>query len=172
MKAVQDSGWSAMRQERFPDMLKPDQARLIKAGSDIILEMHYTASGKEQTDLTKVGFVFAKEPPKERVVILAATTKKFVIPPGADNHKVEAELTLHDDTTISALTPHMHLRGKAFEYRVVYPTGETKELLRVPRYDFNWQLSYEPDEAHRSAERQPSALHCLVRQLSQQSAQS
>ena len=110
----------------IPDMLKPGQARLIKAGSDIILEVHYTASGEEQSDLTKVGIVFAKEPPKERVVMLAATTKKFVIPPGADNHKVEAELTLHDDTTISALTPHMHLRGKAFEFRVVYPTGETQ----------------------------------------------
>jgi len=130
----------------IPDMLKSDQARLIKAGSDIVLEVHYTASGEEQSDLTKVGIVFANEPPKERVVMLAATTKKFAIPPGADNHKVEAELTLHEDTTISALTPHMHLRGKAFEFRVVYPSGETKELLRVPRYDFNWQLSYEPVE--------------------------
>jgi hypothetical protein len=129
-----------------PDMLEPGQARLIKAGSDIILEVHYTASGQEQSDLTRIGIVFAKEQPKQRVVMLAATTKKFAIPPGADNHRVEAQLTLQQDTTISALTPHMHLRGKAFEFRVVYPTGETRELLRVPRYDFNWQLSYEPAE--------------------------
>ena len=128
----------------IPDMLQPGQARLIKARSDIILEVHYTASGEEQTDLTKVGIAYATEPPKQRVVMLAATTKKFVIPPGADNHQVKAEITLHEDTTISALTPHMHLRGKAFEFRAIYPTGETEELLRVPRYNFNWQLSYEP----------------------------
>jgi hypothetical protein len=128
----------------LPDMLEPGHARLIKAGSDIVFQVHYTADGDEATDITKVGIVFAKEPPKQRVVMLSAMTKKFVIPPGADNYKVEAEITLQEDTTISALTPHMHLRGKAFEFRVVYPTGERQELLRVPRYDFNWQLSYEP----------------------------
>jgi hypothetical protein len=129
-----------------PDMLKPGQARLIKAGSDIVFQMHYTTNGSEETDRTKVGIVFAKEPPKERVATLFAMNNKFVIPPGADNHKVEAQITFQKDTTITSLFPHMHLRGKAFEYRVVYPTGETQELLRVPRYDFNWQLTYEPEK--------------------------
>ena len=67
------------------------QARLIKAGADIVLQMHYTANGSEQTDQTKVGIVFAKEPPRQRVVTLAAMNTKFVIPPGADDHKVESQ---------------------------------------------------------------------------------
>jgi len=127
-----------------PDILKPGQARLIKAGSDIVLQMHYTADGSEQTDQSKVGIIFAKDPPKERVITLAAMNTKFVIPPGAANHKVESQITLQEDTAMTALIPHMHLRGKAFEYRVVYPTGETQELLRVPKYDFSWQLTYTP----------------------------
>lgn len=130
-----------------PDMLQPGQARLIKAGSDIVLQMHYTANGHEQTDQSKVGFIFAKEPPKQRVITVAAMDTKFVIPAGADNHKVEAKMTVQEDTTMLAMIPHMHLRGKAFEYRVVYPTGETQELLRVPKYDFSWQLTYTPEKA-------------------------
>jgi hypothetical protein len=128
--------------ERFA----PGQAKRIKAGSDIVLQMHYTASGKSEKDRTHVGFVFAKEPPKQRLMTLAAGNNKFVIPPGADNHKVEAKITLHEDSTLVSMLPHMHLRGKAFEFRVTYPTGEQQELLRVPRYDFNWQLSYMPEK--------------------------
>jgi hypothetical protein len=120
-------------------------AKRIKAGSDIVLQMHYTADGKEQADKTRVGFVFTKEPPKERLFTLAAGNTKFVIPPGAPDHKVESKITLQQDTTLISFLPHMHLRGKAFEYRAVYPTGETEELLRVPRYDFNWQLTYRPE---------------------------
>jgi hypothetical protein len=40
------------------------------------------------------------------------------------------------------MTPHMHLRGKAFKYVLTYPDGRTEDLLTVPKYDFNWQLSY------------------------------
>jgi hypothetical protein len=128
--------------ERFA----PGQAKRVKAGSDIVLQMHYTAEGKSQKDRTRVGFIFSTEPPKERVYTLAAGNTKFTIPAGADNHRVEAKITLHEDTTLVSLLPHMHLRGKAFEYRLVYPTGETQDLLRVPRYDFNWQLTYVPEK--------------------------
>jgi hypothetical protein len=128
------------------ESLAPGQAKRIKAGSDIVLQMHYTADGKAQSDRTRVGFIFAKEPPKERVFTLAAGNTKFVIPPGADNHKVESQLVLHEDSTLVSMLPHMHLRGKAFDFRLVYPNGEVRELLRVPRYDFNWQLTYKPIE--------------------------
>jgi hypothetical protein len=64
------------------------------------------------------------------------------IPAGADNHRVDARVTLNAPATINSFFPHMHVRGKGFEYRVVYPTGESEVLLKVPRYDFNWQLTY------------------------------
>jgi mono/diheme cytochrome c family protein len=128
----------------IPEILKPGQAKLIKAGSDIVLQMHYTTNGKEAKDQTRVGLVFAKEPPKERVMMLAATTKKFAIPPGADNYQVDSKMTLQGDTTLEAMFPHMHLRGKAFEFRATYPDGRTEDLLKVPNYSFSWQLSYLP----------------------------
>lgn len=121
----------------------PGQARLVPAGSDIVFQLHYTASGKAATDKTKVGVVIAKEEPKQRVVTLTATQARFVIPPGEPNHEVKSQFTLQDDSQLVWLMPHMHLRGKDFEYKAVYPTGESQILLRVPKYDFNWQLAYE-----------------------------
>jgi hypothetical protein len=134
-----------------PDMLAPGQARLVKAGSDIVLQMHYTANGKPERDRSRVGIVFATEPPKQRVYTLAAGTDEFVIPPGADNHRVDASIKLDQDVEITALIPHMHLRGKAFEYRIAYPDGRKETVLRVPKYDFNWQLTYVPRKPIRLA---------------------
>ncbi len=125
-----------------PHALPPGQAKLIKAGSDLIFQMHYTASGKPATDRTRLGIVFAKTPPKERVLTMVIANRGIVIPPGAADYAADAKMTLQDDARIVALNPHMHVRGKSFEFRVTPAGGETKTLLNVPRYDFNWQLQY------------------------------
>jgi hypothetical protein len=129
-----------------PQMVKPGQAKLVKAGSDIVLQMHYTANGKPGRDRSRIGLVFAKDKPAERLITLAASNESFAIPPGDPNYRVDSKITLHRDTKLSALLPHMHLRGKAFEYRAVYPSGETEVLLKVPKYDFGWQLWYMLDQ--------------------------
>ncbi len=121
----------------------PGQARLIKAGSDLLFQMHYTSNGKAAgADRSRVGMVFAKEPPTERVVNTFVGNTNLHIPPGDASRKVYARVTMHENATLLSLFPHMHVRGKAFEYRAIYPTGETETLLSVPKYDFNWQLTY------------------------------
>lgn len=127
-----------------PSILEPGQGRLIKAGSDIVLQLHYTANGQAGRDRTKVGVVFCKQPPKQRVMTLAASNNKFTIPPEDANYRVEAEFEVGHEAKLSAMLPHMHLRGKDFEYRLIYPTGESQTILRVPHYDFGWQLWYQP----------------------------
>jgi hypothetical protein len=124
------------------EILPPGQAKLIKAGSDLVLEIHYTTNGTASTDRSKFGLVFAKQPPKERVLTLSATNGTFKIPPGDPNYKVDASFALGTAVKLASVHPHMHGRGKDFEYRIVYPTGETETLLRVPRYDWHWQLWY------------------------------
>jgi hypothetical protein len=126
--------------------LKPGQARLIKAGSDLIFQMHYTTNGTPGTDRTRVGVVFAKEPPRERVRSLVVANPYLRIPPRAADFPVQARVTLHENARLISLFPHMHVRGKAFEYRAIYPNGESEVLLRVPRYDFNWQLTYQLEQ--------------------------
>lgn len=124
-----------------PMRLRPGQAMLLKAGSDIVFQMHYTANGKEATDQSKVGLVFAKEPVKQRVHMLAVQNRGFAIPAGADNYPISAAVTLNKDVELLDLIPHMHVRGKSALMTAVYPTGETEKLLSI-KYDFNWQLTY------------------------------
>jgi hypothetical protein len=128
----------------LPMRLDPGRAVMVKAGSDIVLEMHYTANGKEGADRTKIGFVVAKEPVKERVFVLAAQNNKFAIPPGDANYQVDAKFEFGGEAKVIGFTPHMHLRGKDMDFRAIYPTGETETLLNVPHYDFSWQLTYMP----------------------------
>ncbi|HWP44819.1 MAG TPA: thiol-disulfide isomerase [Blastocatellia bacterium] len=122
----------------------PGTARLIKKGSNIVFQMHYTTNGQVAKDRTKIGFVFAKEPAKKTVLTGNATNARFVIPPGASNHEVKASRTFEEDVMITSFMPHMHVRGKAFTYTAVYPDGRSEILLNVPKYDFNWQLTYIP----------------------------
>jgi hypothetical protein len=129
-----------------PDAWKPNQAKLIKAGSDLVLQVHYTANGKATKDQTKIGMVLAKEPPTERILSLAVSNSRFVIPPEDGNFAVESRTRLSNPAKIISFFPHMHLRGKDFEYRMVLPNGDTQTLLKVPKYDFNWQLAYKPAE--------------------------
>jgi hypothetical protein len=126
----------------LPYEVGPGQARFIPKGSDLIFQMHYTATGKAAGDRSRIGFVFSKEPPKERVVNTFVANLNLHIPPGVADHPVTARVTLYEDTKLLSLFPHMHVRGKGFEYKATYPTGETETLLTVPKYDFNWQLTY------------------------------
>ena len=120
----------------------PGQAKLIKAGSTISFQLHYTTTGKPEQDRTRIGLIFAKEPPKERIKSILVYNRNFVIPAGAPNHAVEARAELLRDVRLVSILPHMHLRGKDFEVRAILPDGTTDTLLRVSRYDFNWQLDY------------------------------
>ncbi len=126
----------------LPYEVGPGQARFVPKGSDVIFQMHYTATGKAAADRSRIGFIFSKEPPKERVVNTFVGNTNLHIPPGVADHAVMARVTLYQDTKLLSLFPHMHVRGKGFEYKVTYPTGETETLLTVPKYDFNWQLTY------------------------------
>jgi mono/diheme cytochrome c family protein len=122
---------------------EPGIARWLPGNSDIILQMHYTTNGKAARDRTSVGVIFAKEPPKKVLGGGSVITLNFQIPPGADNHEVKGVTTLNNDTTLIAMMPHMHVRGKDMTYIAHYPDGRSETLLSVPKYDFNWQITYD-----------------------------
>src|SRR5262249_19076419 len=119
-----------------------DTAFLVKKGSKLLLQVHYTTNGKEASDRSKVGFIFRKDKPQYRAYSGSALQFKLNIPPNEANYESKAVYEFREDVTMLDLTPHMHLRGKAFKYVLTYPDGRSEELLNVPHYDFNWQLSY------------------------------
>jgi hypothetical protein len=125
-----------------PDEWPNGYAKLVRAGSDIVLQLHYTAHGHATEDQTSIGLVFSKERPAKRVLSLQLTNDRFLIPPGDPNHRVEVHGSLPNDCLLLSFFPHMHLRGKSFEYNLIVPGHVPQTLLRIPHYDFYWQLSY------------------------------
>jgi len=128
----------------MPLILPPGVARKIPAGSDLVWQMHYSPNGKEAKDRSQVGLIFykGKEPPKRNAQTRGITNADFAIPAGTANHLVESEWIVPRDALLLSFMPHMHLRGKDFEYRAVFPDGRTEVILSIPRYDFTWQTSY------------------------------
>jgi copper type II ascorbate-dependent monooxygenase-like protein len=123
-------------------IFKPGTALRIKAGSVLTFQLHYTTNGAAASDTSSVGFIFAKQPPQMEVRSSDFTNRIFRIPPGANNEAVESAIEFKEDVRIFALFPHTHLRGKSWEYRLIYPDGRKEVVLSVPRYDFNWQTYY------------------------------
>jgi hypothetical protein len=125
-----------------PLELIPGTAVLVKAGSSLTFQVHYTPNGKAVKDRSYIGLRFAKEPPKYRAYRGMSVNPFFRIPPNDPDYEVRSSFTASQDIALDSLMPHMHLRGKDFEYTVVYPDGRREILLRVPKYDFNWQIRY------------------------------
>ncbi len=125
-----------------PLVLRSGQAKLVKKGSVLIFQVHYTTNGEAGTDRSSVGLIFSKHPVEKRVITAGAVGRNLEIPPGAPNHEVTASFAFKEDSHIDSLHPHMHMRGKDFLFRLVYPDGTSKLLLSVPRWDFNWQQTF------------------------------
>jgi hypothetical protein len=130
------------------DYREVNAAKLIPAGSDITLNLHYTPNGTAVTDHVQIGFTAAKEPPERRYVSLSSSAptnpKLFAIPPNEPNwQSPPAEVVFEQDVELVYMMPHMHVRGKDMTYTLEYPDGRKEVVLNVPHYDFNWQLGYD-----------------------------
>ncbi|MBV8728217.1 MAG: thiol-disulfide isomerase [Acidobacteriia bacterium] len=121
-------------------------ALLIPAGSDLLVQIHYTPNGTATTDQTKIGFTFAKQEPAQKFVTVGPTALRdaahFRIPAADPNWETHTELVFAADARLVWFLPHMHLRGKDMTYRLRYPSGESETLLSL-KWDFNWQMAYE-----------------------------
>jgi len=127
-----------------PGVVYPEGvARMIRGNSDIILQIHYTTNGTPATDRTRVGIIFAKQPPVKVTAGGMVLQPRFVIPAYDGNAEVKGITTLSRDILLTTLTPHMHVRGKDMIYIAHYADGTDETLLSVPKYDFNWQITYE-----------------------------
>jgi hypothetical protein len=126
-----------------PTTFPAGSALLVKAGTVLTFQVHYTPAGKVTADKSSIAFVFAKQPVTTEVRTAAMLNPRFMIPAGAENHPVESGLEFTEDITIYNITPHTHLRGRQWEYRVTYPDGRNEVILSVPNYDFNWQTDYQ-----------------------------
>lgn len=125
-----------------PSRFPKGMAKKIPAGADIILQIHYTPSGTAVDDVTSIAIEYAAQAPDKRVLTLQLNSTDIHIPANDADHRISASGTLPNDALLLSLFPHMHLRGKAFEYELIGEAGRVETLLRVSPYQFQWQLNY------------------------------
>jgi hypothetical protein len=133
---------------RAADDYRPFRAgKLIPANSDISFQVHYTPVGKEVVDRPLIGFTVAESAPEKRWMSygIVGGGPNFAIPPNDPNYKSPPfDLEFTADVDLVEMMPHMHVRGKDMTYHLVYPDGRDEVVLNVPKYDFNWQILYQP----------------------------
>ena len=130
-----------------PDYYDENTGGLLRAGSIVNLQLHYTPDGTARTDNARIGLYFHDEGvvPEERMAGDCACIfpdSWTPIPPYDPNFVQTAEITLKNDVMLHTFLPHMHFRGKSMRATAIYADGTTEELIDIPRYDYAWQLSY------------------------------
>jgi hypothetical protein len=128
-----------------PAVYPQGYGKLLRANSAITLSMHYHKEDGPETaaeDQTQVGLYFADVDEVEPITTAWVIERGIDIAPGEADYESRASMTFVDDGHLYAFLPHMHYRGKDFQFRARYPDGSTATLLDVPAYDFNWQLWY------------------------------
>ena len=125
------------------DGFPADTGVMLPADAKFEFQMHYTPVGRATVDESKMGIWVYDEPPTHAMVSMFVANPRIKIPAGADNHRETVAQAIPKDAWLYSLMPHAHFRGKAAEFRAVYPDGSEELLLSVPNYDFNWQTTYE-----------------------------
>jgi len=115
----------------------------LKAGGGLMLQMHYTVTGKEAVDASEIGLYLWDEPPARQVLGGSAADLEIYIPPFKAGHEMIATKKFRKDAYLAMLGPHMHYRGYDANFKLVFPDGREQEILNVPNYQFNWQKVYD-----------------------------
>jgi len=126
----------------MPTRLPAGTGFLLKPGTNIVLQVHYHKSGKEETDQTKMALYFAKEEVTKPVSIAWLANPGIRIPAGDPAKSFTQTLPIPVDVTVYSLMPHMHYLGRKMKATVVKPDGTEEVLIQVDDWNFNWQFAY------------------------------
>jgi mono/diheme cytochrome c family protein len=133
-------GWAPGNEpSRLPDGI----GRVLPKGSDVVVQVHYHASGKPETDRSRIGLHFSRKPVKQVLHWnFAINVDGLKLPPGESNVEIKAAWPVPVDLVAHAVTPHMHLLGRDMTMQVSYPDGRTEDLVKIADWDFAWQNTY------------------------------
>lgn len=126
----------------YPHPLPEGVGLKLPKGADIVMEVHYHRSGKQETDQTRIGLYFCKGPVTQQLHLFSLAALRLQIPPGDAHYQTDAEITVPANATLLDIMPHMHLLGKSMRVNMTLPDGDVKTLVDVPDWDFNWQTTY------------------------------
>ena len=130
-----------------PATVYPDGAGfLLRKGSKIKFDMHYSSVDREVTDRPMVGFrLYPKgyEPANKVVRLNWASLGDLDIPAGEANARSDGYALIDHNFRLMTYLPHMHIRGKRQCIELIYPTTGRVEPLNCFNFNFMWQLVYQ-----------------------------
>jgi hypothetical protein len=132
-------GWAP---GNYPRLAPDGMGIRIPKGSRLVIQVHYHKNGESATDLTRVGLHWAKAPVDKPIHVAPILNAGFKLPPGQKDIPVHAEMTAPADVHLIGVLPHMHNRGSSIQSSAVLPDGTVEPLIKIARWDFNWQDSY------------------------------
>lgn len=117
-------------------------AKEAKRGADLVLQVHFSSSGKVEKEQSRIGLWLAKKPPERKLDVVFMTDTRLAIPAGMNAASVTDAATLPVDMEITAVFPHSHYLGK--ECRVIANTPDGREIpiVWIKNWDFKWQQTY------------------------------
>lgn len=139
-------GWSVGNTAR---RLPNDMGRYLKKGSDIVVQVHYHPTGKEEVDQSELGLYFVDKPvadllkqPAKLVGSIWMANYEMDIAAGEANYKRSTTYTLPKDVIMVGIVPHMHLLGKSMRVTATQPKHPPEVLIDIPVWNYNWQDEY------------------------------
>lgn len=158
--SAQLSGIAGYVPGRAPKGFPEGTGVLLKANSPLTFNLHYTATGQEETDQPQLGLWYAATPPAKPLKTLGSGNAAFFlglssIPAGNPDYQMTANAYIVNNQStfgsvifstpvrLYSFSPHMHVRGSRMRFELTMPGSSTKQiLLSVPKYDFDWQTVY------------------------------
>ena len=139
-------GWSV---GNTPRLLPNGMGRYLKKGSDLVVQVHYHPSGKEEIDQSEIGLYFVKKPvaeslkePAKLVGSIWTANYEMDIPAGESNYRRSTSYTLPKDVILVGVVPHMHLLGRSMQVTATLPDEKVMTLIDIENWNFNWQDEY------------------------------
>jgi Tfp pilus assembly protein PilF len=114
----------------------------LRAGEDLVLQMHLRPSGKVERVQPSVALYLTDQPPRGEPLKLVLRSLRIDIPPGATDYAVEDRYVLPVAVEVLAVLPHAHYLGKELSGWAELPDRSRRWLIHIPQWDFNWQGHY------------------------------
>jgi hypothetical protein len=122
----------------FPDGMGKE----VKKNADLILQLHFSPSGKPEKEQSQVGLWFTKERPQRMVAMMPLSDWRLDLTAGAKDIKITDSVTLPVDVDLIGIIPHAHYLGKECKVWAKTPDGKEIPLIWIKDWDFDWQEQY------------------------------
>jgi mono/diheme cytochrome c family protein len=114
----------------------------LEAGSDLVVQLHLQPTGKAEHIHPSIAFYFTADAPIRVPTMVRLGRQHLDIPAGAAAHRVVDTYVLPVDVEVHAIQPHAHYRARSVRVSATRPDGVRTSLIRIERWDFNWQDQY------------------------------